>query len=290
MKRLLLLLLSCVALVPAHGQLAVGLNIKRRMHMLYEPMLATVTITNNSGRELMLDDAQQGQWFSFTITTQEGRTIPPRNPDYKLEPLQLQPGETAKRTVNLTELYQLADYGMHKVRANILLAGLDKYFSSNSDIVELTEGRVIWKQTVGVPSTEVTQGDASRTFTLLTLEHDDGKYLYVRVIGADDGVVYGCYSLGKLIEGAKPEPQFDRGNNLWVLQLVGQKTYFLSKIGIGGDFQAQSTYITPKSKPFLRKLADGTLQMVGAVRQERVATQDAPPVPKLSDRPAGLPK
>ena len=290
MKRLLLLLLLCAALVPAHGQLAVGLNIKRRMYMMYEPMLATVSVTNNSGRELMLDDTDQGQWFSFAITTREGRTVPPRNPDYKLEPLHMQPGETVKRTVNLTELYQISDFGMHKIRANILLSGADRYFSSNSETVELTEGRVIWKQTVGVPSTELTQEDTSRTFTLLTLEHEDGKYLYVRVMGVDDDVVYGCYSLGKLIDGIKPETQFDRGNNLWVLQLVGQKTYFLSKIGITGEFQGQSTYVTPKAKPYLRKLADGTLQMVGAVRQERVATQDAPPVPKLSDRPAGLPK
>lgn len=288
MKRLLFLLLLCATLASASGQIAVSLNIKRRVHMLYEPMLATVSITNNSGRELMLDDTDQGQWFSFTITGREGRTVPPRDPNYHLEPLPLQPGETMKRTVNLTELYQITDYGTHKVRANIYLAGLNRYFSSNGELVELTEGRVIWKQTVGVP-TEVTEDAKNRTFTLLTLDQDDGKYLYARVVG-DDDIVYGCYSLGKLVDGIQPEMHFDRGNNLWILQLVGQKTYYLSKIGVDGSFKGQSTYVTPKAKPYLRKLADGTLQLVGAVRQERVAKEFAAPVPKLSDRPAGLPQ
>lgn len=289
MKRLLLLLLLCATLAPAHGQIAVSLNIKRHVHMLHEPILATVAVTNNSGREIMLDDTDQAQWFSFTIVGRESRNVQPRNPDYSLEPMLLQPGDTMKRTVNLTELYQMSEFGMHKIRANIYFAPLSKYFSSNSETVEVTEGRQIWKQTVGVPG-ELTEEPKSRSFTLLTLEQNDGKHLYVRVVGEDDGVIYGCYSLGKLVSGIHPEMQLDRANNLWVLQLVGQKTYLLSRIGVGGDFQAQSTYVTPKSKPYLRKLADGGLQLVGAIRQERVATENAAPVPKLSDRPAGLPR
>jgi hypothetical protein len=286
MKKLFLLLALCAFITPVYGQIAVNLSIKRRIHVLNEPVLATVAVTNNSGRELMLADSDLGQWFSFTIVNAEGRAIPPRDPDYSLAPLSLQPGETMKRTVNLNELYSISDYGLHKIRANIFHAGLNKYFSSNPDHLDLTEGRRIWKQTVGVPD----GGDSdTRIFTLMTLDHDDGKQLYVRITG-DDDVVYGCYALGKLLDGSRPETQFDLGNNLWVLQLVGQRTYFLTRIGVNGDFQAQSTYVTPKSKPYLRKLADGTLQLVGAVRQERVAAQNAAPVPKLSDRPAGLPR
>jgi hypothetical protein len=286
MKKALLLLALCALLTPAYGQLAVNLSVKRRMHMLYEPVLASVTITNNSGRDIMLDDSDEGPWFSFTITGRDGKIIPPRNPNYSLAPLPLGPGETMKRTVNLTELYQLADSGTHKVRANVYFPAINKFFSSNADAIDLVEGHVIWSQTVGVPDGDET---AAHTFSLLTLDHDDGKYLYSRTVGQDDGVIYGCYSLGRLVDGAKPETQIDRGNNLWILHLVGQKTYLLTRIGVNGDFQAQSTYVTPKTKPYLRRLADGTLQIVGAVRQERVAAQDAQPVPKLSDRPANLP-
>ena len=285
MKRLFLLLVLCAFLTPAYGQIAVKLNIGRRIHLLNEPVLATVSVTNNSGRELMLADADLGQWFSFTITGRDGRNLPPRDPNYSVAPLSLQPGETVKRTVNLNELYTLTEYGLHKVRANIFHAGMNKYFGSNADNLELTEGRQISKQTVGVPEGA---GDETRSYALLTLDSGEGRNLYVRISGSD-GVVYGCYSLGKLFEGSRPETQLDAANNLWILQFAGQRNYLLSRIGVNGDFQAQSTYVTPKSKPYLRKLANGKLQIVGAVRENRVAEQQpAGPLPKLSDRPPGL--
>ena len=87
---------------------------KRRLFMINEPVLATVAITNQAGRDIMLaDTAEGGQWFSFQITSSEGRLVPPRNANYELEPLQLRAGETVKRTVNLNELYSLGDFGSY---------------------------------------------------------------------------------------------------------------------------------------------------------------------------------
>jgi hypothetical protein len=287
----LFLALSILAIAPAQAQLTVQLQIGRRTHILYEPVLATVSITNMAGREIVLEDSQASQWFTFQIATSEGRSIPARNPDYTLEPLTLKPGETMKRTVNLQELYQLGDFGSVKIRANIYFAEAGKYFSSRPEIIELTEGKKIWEHSVGVPEGAEGAG-GTRLFSLLTFEQPKGKMLYVRIEGENDGKVYGCYNLGRLVQGIEPEMQFDLGNNLWVLQLVAQKTYFLSKIGVNGEFQAQSTYVTPKSKPFLRKLVDGRIQIVGAIRQAREVAGDpaAKSMPKLSDRPPGFPE
>lgn len=286
---LIFLLVSAAGLVPASAQLTVGLQISRRLHMIYEPVLATVSITNMSGRELTLEDSQQSQWFGFQITSPEGRLTPPRNPDYHLDPLHLQPGETVKRTVNLNDLYSIGDFGPQKIRAAIYSTDFNRFFTSIPVNIELTDGRTIWKQTVGVPDALPGVG-GTRQFSLLTLELEKGKMLYVRVEGVEDGKIYGCYQLGRLVHGVQPETMFDAGNNLWILQLVGEKTYFLTKIGVGGEFAAQSTYVTPKSKPFLRKQPDGTLQLVGAVRQPRTQPgAAAPEIPKLSDRPPGFP-
>lgn len=288
---LLFLALCVVALAPAQAQLTVQLNIGRRAHMIYEPILATVSIANMTGRQVVLEDSQASQWFTFQIMSSDGHSIPARNPDYRLEPLTLNPGETMKRTVNLQELYQLGDFGTLKVQANIYLAQAGRFFPSKPAVIEMTEGRKIWEHAVGVPE-GMEGGGGTRRFSLLTLEHAKGKMLYVRVEGENEGKVYGCYNLGRLVQGIEPEMQFDLANNLWVLQLVAQKTYFLSKIGINGEFQAQSTYVTPKSKPYLRKLGDGTLQIVGAVRQTREVPGDPEQkkAPKLSDRPPGFPK
>jgi hypothetical protein len=290
MKRLLLLLALLVApLLPASAQLSVDLQVKRRMYMRHEPILATVVVTNRTGRDILLADTEEGgPWFSFQISAgSEGRTVPPRNPNYELTPLPIPAGQSVKRTVNLNELYAIDEFGTYKVRGSIFFSEAGKYFGSKPDVIVITEGRVVWKQTVGSPD-----GSGNRTYSLLTLHHEDkGKMLYVRIEGQDEGTVYGCYNLGHLVDGIPPDVKLDSGNNLAVLHLTGNKTYLLSRISTNGSFISQNLYVTPKSRPFLRVNAGGELQIVGAVRQQESIAQALPAdAPKLSDRPAGLPK
>jgi hypothetical protein len=273
----------------AHAQLGVELQIKRRIFMAHEPILATVVVHNNAGRDIMLADTEEGgPWFSFHITAENGRMIPPRDSHYEVEPLQVKSGETVKRTVNLTALFPLGDFGTYQVKAAVFYPPVGKYFSSKFDHFGVMEGRVVWRQTVGVP--EGTEGSGrTRLFSLLTMEMDKGKALYVRVESDDDGVIYGCYNLGSMLQGPEPDAKFDSGNNLAVLQLVGPKTYRLSRIGINGNFIDRATYVTPKSQPYLRRTTTGALQIVGAVRQEEnVARAEPVIVPKVSDRPPGF--
>jgi hypothetical protein len=252
-------------------------------------VLATVIIGNQTGRDLVLaDTVEGGQWFSFQIVSSDGRIVPPRRADYELEPLDLHAGETVKRTVNLNELYSLGDYGAYRVKASIYVAPAGKYFGSRPLPMELSDGRTIWSQVVGAPGEE--EGAANnRKFALLTMETEGAKMLYVRVQGTDDDTVYGCYNLGKLVDGVPPDAKFDSGNNLAVLQLISPRTYLLSRIGVNGNFLSQATYVTPKSQPYLRKTANGALQIVGAVRETAVAAnKPAENAPKISDRPPGF--
>ena len=67
-RALLPLLVFAAAVLPAQAQISVELGIKRRIFMVHEPVIATVVMTNNSGRELTLSDTEQLQWFGFQIT------------------------------------------------------------------------------------------------------------------------------------------------------------------------------------------------------------------------------
>jgi hypothetical protein len=288
LRTLLLLVLAFAFAAEARAQLMVDLQIKRRVFMAHEPILATVVIRNNAGRDIILADTQEGgQWFSFHITADNGRLLTPRDIHYEIEPLQIRSGEAAKRTVNLTQLFPLGDFGSYRIKASIFFPGVGKYFSSKFDSFGVMEGKLIWSQTVGVP--DGVEGErGARKMSLLTMEMDKGRALYVRVEG-DDGVVYGCYNLGRMAEGIAPDAKFDSGNNLAVLHLIGPKTYLLSRIGVNGNFQGQSTYVTPKSQPFLRRTDGGLLQIVGAIRQQDNVAKALPvTVPKVSDRPAGF--
>ncbi len=270
--------------------MTIGLQLERSLFMLHEPVIATVSLTNNSGRDVTLADTEDGaQWFSFQITGPGGQDISPRDLKYQLSPLVIKAGDSVKRSVNLHQIYSIDEIGNYRVRASILFPPTGKYFTSRAYPLNITEGTLLWKQTVGVPDGADGAG-TYRNFSLLTMQHERSKSLYVRIEGQNDGVVYGCLDLGPLIADYPPDHQFDRSNNLWVMQLIGQRTFGLSRIGIDGRLLGRDTYVTPKSIPRLRRQADGTLQIVGAYRQDRVAQAPAEVAPKLSDRPAVLPK
>jgi hypothetical protein len=135
----------------AKAQVTVDLSIKRNLYVAYEPLLATVRVSNLSGNRLLLADVEGKKWFGFQIETLDGRPIPPTDPNYEIDPIEVGSGESITRTVNLTQLYPLSDFGSYRVRASVYAAELGGYFSSPPLTVEITEGRLIWQQTVGVP-------------------------------------------------------------------------------------------------------------------------------------------
>src|SRR4051812_19562341 len=76
------LLVFCGCTAPLFAQLNVSLEIKRRVFIANEPVIATVTIVNNTGHDILLADTEEGgQWFSFQILANEGRLVRARNPN-----------------------------------------------------------------------------------------------------------------------------------------------------------------------------------------------------------------
>lgn len=286
---LLLLAGVCAAGTTAQAQLTVSVSIKERFHLLHEPVVATVVVTNQTGRDITLSDTQQFQWFAFRITTEGDRVISPRNMRYQVPPLDLKSGETVKRTVDLHQLYQLGDFGTYRIQANIYFDGLDKFFASKPTHIEVTEGRTVWRKTAGVPEGQPGAGQM-RVFTLLAHQRGEVNTLYIRVQDKDDGSTYCTFPLGRLLDGVPPQAEFDSANNLYVLQLTGNRAYVLTKISPNGEFAGQTNYAAPKTRPTLRKTSDGALQIIGGRREAALAQNpDAAPPAKLSDRPLGLP-
>lgn len=292
MKQLrLLLLLACglAAASSARAQITVGVSIKERFHLLHEPVVATATVTNLTGRDITLSDTGQYQWFAFRITTTDDRIVTPRDLRYKVPPLTVKSGETVKRSVDLQELYNLGEYGTYRIQANIYFDGMDKFFSSRPTHVEITEGRTVWQKTAGIPEGQPGAGQM-RVFSLLAHQRGNVNTLYVRIKDQDDGAIYCTFPIGRLLDGVPPQAEFDSANNLYVLQLIGNRAYALTKITPNGQFAGQTNYAAPKTRPMLRRTADGALEIVGGKREAAALAQNpAAPVPKLSDRPAGLP-
>ena len=275
--------------VGAEGQIQVDLKFKRLQYIAYEPVVATLGITNLAGRDIELHDADGQSWFGFEITGSEGQPIAPASAGNAQPPLQIEAGQRVTQRIDLTPLYPVHDFGVYHVRTHIYFADLGKFFYSGTRAFEVTDARPIWQQTVGIPDGVAAPG-AARTYSLLTNRFPDHTSLYVRVQDRDSGIVYATYSLGRAIAFEQPQAEIDRANQLHVLHCAAPRAWAYSRVGLNGELLAHSSFMETKTRPRLVHAANGEVAVRGGITEAPVAQSARSTAPKLSARPPGLPK
>ncbi len=275
---------ACIILlaITARAQIQVELKFKRVQYVAYEPIIATVNITNLAGRDIELRDADAQHWFGFEITADEGRFLAPISNESE-PPLKIKTGETVARKINLTPRFPVHELGPYHVRANVYFADLNKFFYSSGKVFQVADARPIWQRTVGVPDGEPAAG-SPRTYSLLSNRFPDHTGLYVRVEDKSTGAVYNTYSLGRIIVFDQPQAELDRANHLHVLHCAAPRTWAYSQIGLNGELLAHSTFLETKTRPRLQHIADGSVAVRGGMLDAPIQSAQKPAA-KLSDRP-----
>jgi hypothetical protein len=267
----------------ADAQIQVDLSFKRVQYIAHEPVLATVKIVNNSGRNIDLRDDSGQHWFGFEINAGEGRLLAPFRQN--AEPsLHIEAGKTVTRRINLTPLFPVHDFGTYHVRANVYFPDLNKYFYSSTKVFQVGGGRTIWQKTIGVPEGMPGAGEM-RTYSLLTNRFVDHTSLYVRVENKQAGMVYTTYSLGRILSSDDPQAEVDRANQLHVLHCAAPRNWAYSHVGWNGELFAHSTFVETRTRPRLRHRADGNIAVSGGALDVPIAETKRRPAAKLSDRP-----
>lgn len=280
-----LTLFLCAA--AAEAQVQVDLKFQRLQYIAYEPVVATVAITNLAGRDIELHDADGQSWLGFEITGGEEQPIAPLNAANREPPLKIQAGQRVTRQINLTPLYPVNEFGPYHARANVYFADLQKFFYSATRVFEVTDARPIWQQTVGVPGGTAAAGDV-RTYSLMTNRFPDHTSLYVRVQDKDSGIVYATYSLGRTIAFEQPQAEIDRANQLHVLHCAAPRAWSYARIGLNGELLAHSSFMETKTRPRLVHSSGGEIAVRGGIL-EAPARSSASKAPKLSARPPAEP-
>lgn len=283
-----LLLLFGFLVGAANAQIEVQLKFSRLQYIAYEPLLATVSITNRAGRDINLHDESSEHWFGFEITGRDGQSVP-ADSSQKMEPLHIETGQTVTQKINIANLYPIQDFGNYHVRAHVYFPDLGRYFYSQTKVVEVTDARPIWKQSVGIPAESGAGGD-SRTYSLLTNRFADHTSLYVRVEDEHRNTVYATYSLGRVIAFDEPHAEIDRENKLHVLHCTAPRAWSYAVIGLNGELVSHSTLLETKSRPHFKRTANGDVAVVGGVTDAAAAQAVSNAVPKLSTRPNGKPR
>ncbi len=287
-RRFVLLALGFVGFATVvRAQVQVDISFQRSLYLRYEPLLCTVSITNLSGRTLDLADTDKEKWFSFQIQTADGRPLPPLEVDYHNEPMTIQAGQKLSRKINLTPLYPLDEYGLYRVQATIYSDQLKAFFNSPKLTAEITEGRKLWEQTVGVPAGAGT--GSSRTLSILAHRLPKNTMLYIRIEDKQAGVMYCTTQLGRYITFSSPDVMLDNGNHVHILQNAAPKAFLYSHVDLNGQVVKQQAYQQGETRPELVKNPDGTVSIKGGTAYDLNATPVEQTIPKMSDRPVPLP-
>jgi hypothetical protein len=281
---------ACVPLfaAAANAQIQVDLKLKRLQYIAYEPVVATLAITNLAGRDIELHDGDGQSWLGFEVTGNEGEPIAPLSSENGQPSLKIQAGQRVTRQIDLAPLYPVHDFGAYHVRTHVYFADLGKFFYSGTRVFEVTDARPIWQQTVGIPTSAAGAGEV-RTYSLLTNRFPDHTSLYVRVQDKDTGIVYATYSLGRSIAFEQPQAEIDRANQLHVLHCAAPRAWSYSRIGLNGQLLEHSSFMEAKSRPRLVHSANGEVAVRGGII-ETPAQSSRSTAPKLSARPPDLPK
>ena len=286
MRRFFLFAALLCAVTEARAQIQVELKFSRVQHIAYEPVIATVQITNLAGREIELRDQDGQRWFGFEISAEEGRLIAPNNQEPE-PPLRIESGKTVTRKVNLTPRFPVQELGPYHVRANVFFGDLNKFFYSQTKVFQVTDTRPFWQRTVGIPEGRPGAG-ATRTYSLLSNRFPDHTSLYLRVEDKSTGAVYNTYSLGRSIAFDEPQAELDQSNRLHVLHCAAPRTWAYSRIDLNGELLEHSTFMETKTRPRLRRNPDGSVAVKGGMLDAPVQSAQNP-ASKLSTRPASIP-
>jgi hypothetical protein len=279
-------MLVLLGALTTHAQVEVDISFRRSLYMVYEPLLCTVTIKNMSGATLDLTDTSREKWFGFQIETTDGRPLPPINPDYRNQAVELAAGQKLTRTINLTPLYPLNEFGTYRVRAAVYCKQFKRYFVSSKLNVNITEGRIIWQKTVGVP--EGAGVGRARIYSLLSHRLPKRTMLYLRVEDRENGVIYGTTQLGRFLSFGEPDAEVDSASQIHILQNTAPKAFLYSHFDINGRLLKQQGYQAFDTRPYLVN-KDNVVMVIGGVPYDVNAKSPTAELPKIGDRPVPMP-
>jgi len=272
-------LILCAGTV--HAQLAASLRINKKQHLTGEPVIAVVTVTNHSGRDLVLQSDGRFQWLDFMITRSGGRSVYPLG-NSLFGPLKIGAGQTMARELDLTEHYQLAEQGNFTVTATIKMPGqTGAGTSTNRAFFNLINGRTYWTQKVGV------SGDNTREFRVLNFASDSKTHLYAQIVDGRTGRFVRTFPLGEVLMLRKPLVTVDGSRRMHVMFLATPSMWVHCVVDTDGRLvNRQIHQRPPEGDPRLITMADGSVQVVNSIPFDpKAEAERRAAIRKASDRP-----
>lgn len=268
----------------AHAQLAASLRLSKTQFVAGEPVIAIVTITNHTGRDLVLQSESRSQWLDFLIRNLNGTPVnaPGRT---QFGALKIGAGQSMAREVDLSQHFHLNDPGNFSVAAVIRMpAGMPGEASTNRVVFTLNPGRPYWTQQVGVPN----RPGQTREYRVLNFSGNQRSQLYAQVVDGRTGMAIRTFPLGDTLSIRKPTVTVDNAQRMHVLFLATPTMYVHCEIDIDGRLVKRDIHQRgPQGDPMLLTSAKGQVMVGNSIPYDpKAAAAAREKARKASDRPA----
>ena len=272
----------------SNAQLIVNMNLPKTNYLSYEPMVATVTVYNRAGNDVVLGGPKGRGWMSFDVY-RDGQLLSPRSFDGGFETMLLKAGRSVTKKVDINRLYPVADYGSYTINASVYFPPRRSYFSSKKRRVNVTDARAFWKQSFGF-SQGRNKLASFRQFSLHEHRESANSALYVRLRETKGTKVYCTFSLGRFINVRKPQATIDAQNRLHVMHMISPRIYSHAKVSPEGAFLGNEYFReTTETRPSLVIDAGGSVKVVGGIAYDPNKPPEAENQPRsASELPPGL--
>ena len=273
----------------SNAQLIVSMNLSKTNYITYEPIVATVTVYNRAGNDIVLGGPKGRGWMSFDVY-RDGQLLSPRSVDGGFETMLLKAGRSVTKKVDINRLYPVSDYGSYTINASVYFPPRRSYFSSKKSRINVTDARAFWKQSFGF-SQGRNKLASFRQFSLHEHRESANSALYVRLRETKGTKVYCTFSLGRFINVRKPQATIDAQNRLHVMHMISPRIYSHARVSPEGAFLGNEYFReTADTRPSLVIDEGGTVKVVGGIAYDPNKPPEAEQQPRsASELPPGLP-
>lgn len=269
----------------SHAQISASLKLAKTEHLTGEPVIAVVTVTNYSGRDLVFQGDGRFQWLNFIVKSSSGNPVNQRGSS-SFGAMKIKAGQTLAREVDLSRYFMLETSGNFNAVA-VINTPLDKDTtgtSTNKVFFNQSSGRPYWSQKVGVSA----GGKRTREYKLINFTGDSKTRLFTQILDGNSGQMVTTFPLGDVLMIRQPLVAVDRQQRMHVLYLATPSMWVHCAVNTDGKIvERQIHQRGAMGDPQLLTFGDGTVKVGNSIPYDAKAAAEAnSKTRKASDRPA----
>ena len=281
MNKLVVTAMVCaISALPAAAQIDMQCRLENGRTLLFEPVVVSLDIINNTGDILDFSGAVPNAHLAFDVEQSPGVVVPPTGVPLFNQAVTIKPGDTFTGKVNLQAAYKITDTGPYMVTTRVEWGG--KIFVSPKLFLDVLPGLEIGKLVAGIPE----DPSAMRTYTLRTLNRDRSEVVFLRINDDEEGTCYGVFDLGTIVRMFQPKLLVDEVGDIHVLHQSGPWQFTHSVFTPHGDPVMQEVYSGEGSIINLKRSEDGQIAVEGGQRvtpDEEGVSRDAASEPEMQE-------